>query len=125
MNRCQKTSSGYAVVQLIFSGLVQKQHIFPRLIVMLLCHDLCLSGGVYVTLSHEMSLKLHLGCFEMCMILKTAASADYFGIKMQTVVKYFLKLWLIEVAKHYGSHFEKTAQKDYVFFCIFSIAVGV
>ena len=38
----------------------------------------------YLTLSQEISLKLHFGYFEMCILLKTAAHADYFGKQMKT-----------------------------------------
>ena len=55
----------------------------------------------------------------MCMILKTAASADYFGIEMKTAVLELLKLLLFEVAKNYGSHCEKTALNDFESFCLF------
>ena len=48
----------------------------------------------------------------MCTLLKTADPADYFHIEMTTVVKQLLKLWLFVVAKHYGSHFEKTTLTD-------------
>ena len=51
--------------------------------------------------------------------LKAAGPADYFGIETKTVIKVLLKLWLFEIAKSYGSHFEKTALKDFVSFCIF------
>ena len=44
---------------------------------------------------------------------------------MKTVIQKVLKLWLFEVAKHNGSHFEKTALKDFLSFCIFSVAAGV
>jgi len=37
-------------------------------------------GIIYLTLSHKISLKLHCGYFEMCIIMKTADTADYFGI---------------------------------------------
>ena len=49
----------------------------------------------------------------MCITFKTAAPADYFGNWMKTVSKELLKLWLSEVAQHYGSHFDKTALKDF------------
>ena len=48
----------------------------------------------------------------MWTLLKTADPADYFGIEMKTVVKQLLKLWIFEVAKHYGSHSEKTTLTD-------------
>ena len=35
---------------------------------------------VYVTISLKISLKLQFGYFEMCIILKSAAPADYIGI---------------------------------------------
>ena len=54
-----------------------------------------------------------------CVILKVLSTADYFGIETKTVIKVLLKLWLFEVAKSYGSHFEKTALKDFVILHIF------
>ena len=54
-----------------------------------------------------------------CVILKASGTADQFGIETKTVIKVLLKLWLFEVAKSYGSHFEKKALKDFVSFCIF------
>lgn len=36
----------------------------------------------YVSLSHEISLKSLFGYFAMCIILKTSAFADYFGISV-------------------------------------------
>ena len=44
---------------------------------------------------------------------------------MNTVIQNVLKLWSFEVAKRNGSHFEKTALKSFMSFCIFSIATGV
>ena len=38
---------------------------------------------------------------------------------MKTVVKELLKLWQFESAKRHGSHFEKTALKDFVIVRIF------
>ena len=43
---------------------------------------------------------------------------------MKTVIQKALKL-SFEVPQRNGSHFEKTAQKDFMSFCIFSIATGV
>ena len=79
---------------------------------------------VNVTLSDKISLKLHFGYFEMWIILKNAVPDDCFGIKTNTVVKELLKLWLFEVAKHYGSQFEKTTLKDFLSFCIVSLAAS-
>ena len=42
--------------------------------------EIAIKMYIYVTLPHKISLKFHFGYFEMCIILKTAASADYFGI---------------------------------------------
>ena len=50
----------------------------------------------------------------MLIILRIAAPADYFGILIKTVVNKLLKLWLFEVAKHYGIHFEKMTLKEFV-----------
>ena len=36
---------------------------------------------VYVTPSHKLNLELHFGYFEMCIILKTTAPGEYFGVK--------------------------------------------
>ena len=44
---------------------------------------------------------------------------------MKIVIQKLLKLWSFEVAKHNDSHFEKTALKEFMSFCIFSIATGV
>ena len=44
---------------------------------------------------------------------------------MKTVIQKVLKLWSFEVAKHNGSHFQKTALKDLMSFCIFSVAMGI
>ena len=44
---------------------------------------------------------------------------------MKTVIQKVLKLWSFEVAKCNGSHFEKMALKDFMSFCIFSVATGV
>ena len=44
---------------------------------------------------------------------------------MKTVVQKVLKLWSFEIAKCNGSHFEKMALKDFMSFCIFSVATGV
>ena len=41
---------------------------------------------------------------------------------MKTVIKELLKLWIFEVAKRYGRHFENTALKDFVSFYLFSSA---
>ena len=35
---------------------------------------------IYVTLTNEISVKSHLGYFEMCVIMKNVTLADYFGI---------------------------------------------
>ena len=67
-----------------------------------------------MTLSHKTTLKSHFGYFEMLIILRIAAPADYFGILIKTVVNKLLKLWLFEVAKHYGIHFEKMTLKEFV-----------
>ena len=44
---------------------------------------------------------------------------------MKTVIRKVLKLWSFEVAKRNAIHFEETALKDFMSFCIFSVAVGV
>ena len=44
---------------------------------------------------------------------------------MKAIIQKVLKLWSFEVAKRNGSHFEKMALKDFMSFCIFSVAVGV
>jgi len=44
---------------------------------------------------------------------------------MKTVVKELLKLWLFESAKRHGSHFEKTALKDFVSLCVFFLVMVV
>ena len=57
--------------------------------------------------------------------MKTADSADYFDVQMKTVIQKVLKLWSFEVARRNGSHFEKMALKDFMSFCIFSVATWV
>ena len=44
---------------------------------------------------------------------------------MKTVIQTVLKLLSFEVAKRNGSHFYKTALKDFVSFRVFSLAAGV
>ena len=44
---------------------------------------------------------------------------------MKTVIQKVLKLWSFEAAKCNGSHFEKMALKDFLYFCIFSVPTGV
>ena len=43
---------------------------------------------------------------------------------MKTVIQKVLKLWSFEIAKHNDSHFEKSALKDFMSFCIFSVATA-
>ena len=51
--------------------------------------------------------------------MKTADSADNFGVQMKIVIQKVLKLWPFEVAKRNGSHFEKTTERFCVIFHIF------
>ena len=72
-----------------------------------------------MTLSHKISIKMHFGQFEMCIILKTRATVDYSGISMKTVVEELLQLWPFETARHYGSHFEKNGPDRFCLFAYF------
>ena len=74
-----------------------------------------------VTLSHKISPKSHFDYSEMCITLKIATLADYFGIEKNCWSYGYLKL----LSDKYGSHFEKTALKVFVPLSIFSIATGV
>ena len=71
----------------------------------------------YVTLSHEILGHMGIHFWDVC-YFENISLADYFAIKTKIAVKYILKLWLFEIAKCYGSHFEKNGPERLCHFAI-------